>query len=215
MYTFREMNLQALNSFLIQNGLQSRKDNTEDLTEIDTTKLKNYSTDFYVFYYPENYSLSFLSNSLIFYKDFEQIADVKILNLNSDNFGDFDKNTGNYFFSTNTDLSDTSNLPDFYNRFLVNINNDLIKKQQDIYVSYNTDTENKEQVFKRYKVNFYETINEYKVIGMYDPERGLDNIFLYTDNNILVVANLTMPSQDELNYFLMLITLINKQVTLR
>jgi hypothetical protein len=212
-YDFKDMYSQALNQLLIKNGFKQRQDNTADLDKVDLSKLNTYKSDFYILYYPDNYYLSFLNNSLIFYKELEQIADVKIINLKSDTFPDFDINYGNYFLSLDTNLKEVSNLPDFYNKYLNNLNDADIKKDQDIFIAYNPNQEESELAFKKYKVNLYGLVGEYKTIGMSDSEKPLENIFIFADSNLLIVANLNMPSFEELNYFLMLINLINKRAS--
>lgn len=212
-YSARDLYNQALNQFLISNGLKETESNTFDILKFRTSDLNSYSSDFYVIYYPKDYVISFLEDSLIFYKDLEQIAKLKIINLKSDNPEEFQKVSEDYLFTQDINFDNPMNLPEFYNKYLFNFQNDLIKQGDIFYVSheeYNT-TEN-ELNFKKYVTGFYNRTNSYNFLLLTDPEDDLKNIIMLSDGELLITGYLKMPTAEELNYFVGIIPFINRQL---
>jgi hypothetical protein len=211
-YSSKDFYQQAWNQLLINNGYKKREANILDISKLDTSKMQNYSTDFYVIYYPQNYILSFLNDSLIFYKDLDQIAKLKIINLKSDKFEDFEKISGNYFFSQNINFDDPMNIPEFFNKYLAVFQNDLIKPGDTFYVAHEEYNSSPNELnFKKYTASLYTLTNQYKFIMLTDSEDILKNIILLSDGEILIAGYLTMPSTEELNYFIGIIPFVNRQ----
>ena len=213
LYLGREIYQQSLNSFLISSGLKEKEVNKFDINKVDTNNFKSYSTDFYTFYYPENYLINILPNSIAFIKDLNQIAELKIINLNADKFDNFEEVSGNYFFTRDSELKEVQNLPEFYNSFF-NTKDLNIKKDETVFlISHDLYNESNELRFKKYKVNSYEFFDNFKFLGFTDTEDGLNNIVMYSDNNLLIIGYLTMPDREELIFFINLVTLVNKGLT--
>jgi hypothetical protein len=200
---------QSVNNFFVSVGLAEKKVSYFDFNEVTTDKYKTYSTDFYTFYYPDEYLLSVFPDFLTFTKDLEKIAELKVINLKAQNFEDFNRTGGNYFFTQNQDLSDLKNLPEFYNSFLVNPDPKIVKAESEFFIARDTLEDSNELVFTKFKVNTYQVENNFKIIGLNETDNVLNNIVVYANNDLIVVANLQMPTIQEYEYFTTLITLIN------
>jgi len=200
---------QSINSSLVSVGVSEKKSNKFDFNELKTDKYKEYSTDFYTFYYPQDYVLSVLPYSITFTKDLEKIAELKIVNLKSENFEDFNSPTGNYFFTQSEDLADIKNLPEFFNSYLLNQDNSIKKTISEFYIANSVEENSNELAFKKYRVNSYQVADKFKIIGLNETDNTLNNIVVYSNDDLIVVANLTMPSIEEYEYFTSLLSVIN------
>lgn len=205
-YNGREIYIQSYNKALIDLNLKKEVTNNLDDNNINLSTYKNFSTDFYTFYYPEDYFLSALPNYITFTKNLKEIAKLKIINLKSEKFEDFQKVSNNYFFTTDKSLGELQNIPEFYNSFLINRNETIKKNESEFYISSNLDNEENNLKFRKYKVTSYDVLDKFKFISLSLENNDLEKIIAYTDGNLLIIGELNMPSVKEYQYFTNLIT---------